>query len=140
MTPAAMMRQVQVALASVGARVFRNNVGQGWVGMTQPLQGGAIMITDPRPLHAGLCDGSSDLIGWRTVVVTPSMVGSKIAVFAAVEVKQGTGRCSAEQLGFLAAVKAAGGIAFVATGADQAQETLRQSVLEMGGGKDGAQG
>ena len=65
-------------------------------------------------MQFGLCKGSADLIGWRTVTVTPEMVGQKIAVFTSIEVKSTSGRVKPEQQQWLAAVQAAGGIAAVA--------------------------
>jgi hypothetical protein len=70
-----------------------------------------IMLSDPRPISFGLCVGSSDLIGWTETIVTPDMVGEKIAIFTAVEVKNEKGRASKEQIKFLKAVRNAGGIA-----------------------------
>jgi hypothetical protein len=58
--------------------------------------------------------GGSDLIGWTSRTVTPDMVGKKIAIFTAVEVKTATGRTSEAQRNFLQAVETAGGIAVIA--------------------------
>jgi hypothetical protein len=93
-------------------RLFRNNTGQGWQGQTQR-DGAKLIITNPRPLMAGLHKGSSDLIGWKTVEITPDMIGQHVAVFCAVEVKTGSGRTTAEQEQFLQAVRDAGGIGVV---------------------------
>jgi len=93
-------------------RLFRNNTGQGWQGQTQR-DGAKLIITNPRPLMAGLHKGSSDLIGWKTVEITPEMIGQKLAVFCAVEVKTGSGRTTVEQENFLQIVRAAGGIGVV---------------------------
>lgn len=83
------------------ARLFRNNVGM-------------LETKDGRFVHFGLCVGSSDLIGFRSVTVTPEMVGKKLAVFTAVEAKSGRGRATEEQANFIQAVKIAGGLAGVA--------------------------
>lgn len=93
-------------------RLFRNNTGQGWQGQTVR-DGAKLIIMNPRPLMAGLHKGSSDLIGWKTVEITPDMVGQKLAVFCAVEVKTGSGRTTAEQDNFLQAVRDAGGIGVI---------------------------
>jgi hypothetical protein len=68
----------------------------------------------------GLQPGSSDLIGWRTVTITPDMVGQRIAVFTSIEVKTPTGRVKPEQQQWLDAVQAAGGIAGVARSVEDA--------------------
>ena len=39
---------------------------------------------------------SSDLIGWTEVVITPEMVGKKVAIFTAIEVKPETFKIKAE--------------------------------------------
>ena len=97
------------------SRMFRNNVGVGWVGKSSPTKDKGLYIQDPRPLKAGLGTGSSDLIGWTTKIVTPEMVGKKIAIFTAIEVKKTTkSKASQQQLNFIKQVKLNGGIAGVA--------------------------
>ena len=98
---------------TAGARLFRNNTGMAWQGKVKRNKDGSITITEPRPLHAGLVVGGSDLIGWRPVVVTADMVGTTVALFAAVEVKAGT-KASTDQLNFIKAVSSAGGLAGIA--------------------------
>ena len=94
-------------------RMFRNNVGTGWQGQVVSKDLGAVVIQNARPLHAGLCVGSSDLIGWKTVTITPDMVGQQVAMFVAAEVKTATGRLTGEQQNFLNKVRDAGGLAVV---------------------------
>ena len=102
MSEAAIQQQIRLALSRAGVVAFRNNVGQ----YTDTKTG--------RPIQYGLCVGSSDLIGWTTVTVTPEMVGSTVAVFTAVEVKTPTGRPTEHQLNFIAQVIKAGGFAGIA--------------------------
>ncbi len=92
-------------------RLFRNNSGMGWAGKEIDRRNGLLVISNPRPLHAGLCTGSSDLIGWKSVVITPEMVGRRVAVFKAKEVKTPGTVTSDDQFNFLRQVRAAGGIA-----------------------------
>lgn len=88
-----------------GDRLFRNNRGK-----FRTMDG-------LRTVEAGLsAKGSSDLIGWTRVKITPEMVGSVIAVFTATEVKTSKGKVSKEQQDFIDAVNAAGGIANVFIG------------------------
>jgi hypothetical protein len=72
------------------------------------------------PVRYGLQPGSSDLIGWRTVTITPEMVGQQVAVFTSIEVKTPTGRIRPEQQQWLDAVQSAGGIAGVARSVEDA--------------------
>jgi hypothetical protein len=90
--------------------LFRNNTGTAFQGKRAVINSRPI-ITEPRQITFGLCVGSSDLIGWTETIVTPDMVGEKIAIFTAVEVKNEKGKASKEQLKFLQAVRNAGGIA-----------------------------
>lgn len=109
------MRRIMLELGTIAGMVtFRQNTGQAWVGDVEKGRGGAVIIHNPRPLQAGLVKGSSDLIGWRSLEVTPAMVGKRVAVFVAVEVKSRTGRATPEQINFINQVNAAGGIAGIA--------------------------
>jgi dihydroxyacid dehydratase/phosphogluconate dehydratase len=72
----------------------------------------------------GLARGSADLIGYRTVTITPEMVGQQVAVFASIEVKTPTGRIRPDQQAWLETVQAAGGIAGVARSVEDAKALL----------------
>lgn len=116
-----------------GARLFRQNVGTGWSGpgftmrpgQVYRAEGGERVITNPRLIEFGLVKGSGDAIGWRSVEITPDMVGKRLAVFLSVETKAKAGRVSAEQLNWLQQVQAAGGIAIILREGDQLQLELR---------------
>lgn len=112
MSEAAIMRQIQVGLSVLGARLLRNNVGK-----YEDKEGNWVQY--------GLCIGSSDLIGWMPITVTQEMIGMKIAVFSAVEVKTETGRTTPEQVNFIEAVKRAGGIAVVARSLEDAESVIK---------------
>ena len=120
---------------SKSVTIFRNNTGMGWAGkviFNAAHKGGAIylkpsryvIIENPRPLHAGLCKGSSDLIGWKSIIVTPEMVGKRVAVFTALEVKTPTGKISPEQAHFLNVIKLNGGIANIVKNEKEALDTV----------------
>lgn len=95
-------------------KLFRQNVGKLWQGDREKWAGPILTLENPRRVQAGLCKGSSDLIGWRTVRVTPDMVGQELAVFCAIEVKSQSGRLTETQANFLKAVQQAGGFAVMA--------------------------
>lgn len=105
---------VRLAASERGYTLWRNNVGLGWTGDWRRQPDGSILIRNPRPLHAGLCEGSSDLVGFLPVVITPEKVGRTVAVFTAIEVKSARGRPSVPQRNFLDVVSTNGGVATVA--------------------------
>jgi len=111
-----LQQQIRLALGTRSdLRLFRNQVGQ----LPDPRTG--------RPVQFGLARGSADLIGWRTIVVTPEMVGQRIAVFTSIEVKTSTGRLAPAQRAWLAAVHGAGGIAGVARSVTDALAILKDT-------------
>lgn len=128
-----LMRAIMLACSHASTRLFRQNVGTGWAGKrlrVQPGQAhwvkhGDVIIENARPLRAGLCEGSSDLIGWQQVTITPDMVGQQVAIFAAVEVKTKTGRASKSQHNFVSRVKEAGGIAGIVRSVAEAVDLFR---------------
>lgn len=109
--------------------MFLNPVGNGVTGskivnISKPgpvmLQPGDIVIRKGRRVSFGLSKGSSDLIGWRTVIITADMVGKPFAQFTGLEVKTAKGRPSDEQVSFMDALRAAGGCAGIVRSAKDA--------------------
>jgi hypothetical protein len=88
-------------------RLFRNNTG-------------TLRDQHGRPVQFGLARGSADLIGYRSITITPEMVGQQVAVFASIEVKTRTGRIRPEQQAWMETIQAAGGIAGVARSVEDA--------------------
>jgi hypothetical protein len=102
---------IRLQLSRGDTRLWRNNSG-------------TLYDRNGRPVQFGLCKGSSDLIGLRTVTIGPEHVGQRLAVFAAVEVKSATGRATPEQLAFIDVVQQMGGFAGVARSVDDAARIL----------------
>jgi len=100
-------QHIRLTCSTGATRLFRNNTG-------------TLRDQHGRPVSFGLCKGSADLIGWRTVTITPEMVGQQVAVFTSIEVKSERGRLAAEQQQWMDAVQAAGGIAGVARSVEDA--------------------
>lgn len=117
-----LMRRVMLAIGSLPwVRVFRVNNGMGWIGDATRRADGSVLIRNARPLHAGLVKGGSDVIGWTSRVIQPEDVGTRVAIFTAIEVKDGTGRPDKDQRRFLDNVQAAGGIAGIARSEEDAR-------------------
>jgi hypothetical protein len=124
-------QRILLAHGSGDVRLFRNNVGTGWAGaatritagnlqaIAHTIRPGDVVVRNARPLHAGLCVGSSDLIGYRRV--------GDLAQFVALEVKSATGRPTPEQTRFLDHISSAGGCAAVVRSVADADAVLRQT-------------
>ena len=104
-------QSIRLQLSRGPVRLWRNNTG-----LLYDRQG--------RPVSFGLCKGSSDLIGFRTITIGPEHVGRQLAVFCAVEVKSERGRATTEQKAFIEMVQAAGGLAGVARSTEDAAGIL----------------
>lgn len=106
-------------------RLFRNNIGKVWTGAVVSMRDRHLILSNPRPFHAGLIKGSSDLIGWNTVTVSQEMVGKKVAIFTAVEIKTGSVKITPEQKVFIENVNRAGGIAGIVYDETQALNLIK---------------
>ena len=101
---AEIQRDIMLAAASEQCRLLRNNIGT---------------LKDEHGQHVRYGvggTGGSDLIGWTVI--------SGVAVFTAIEVKRKGKKPTEEQLAFVAAVKAAGGIAAVCYSVDDFRSAL----------------
>ncbi len=109
--------EIRLAAPARGMRLFRNNVG-------------VLKNEDGRPVRYGLANDSSalnkrlkssDLIGWRRLIITAEMVGCVVAQFVAIECKapgwkyRGDDREQAQHR-FISLAAADGGYAQFATG------------------------
>lgn len=123
MSETGLVRELMLEATALGARVFRNNSGVGWAGVAQVIRHrcsvvvgpGDVVVRGARPLHAGLCPGSSDLIGW-----------AENGEFLAVEAKTPVGRAQANQIAFLRAVVGAGGIGGICRSIEDLRALLAQ--------------
>lgn len=113
-----LVRKIMLKLgADPKIRIFRNNSGKCWIGaskkfshpQTVNVKAGDVLVQQARYFDAGLCPGSSDLIGLQAVTITPEMVGKTVACFVAIEVKLPSGRVQENQINFLEMVNKLGG-------------------------------
>ena len=107
------LKLLQDAAPLLHAHLWRNNVG-------------TLQDRHGRYVTFGLEVGSSDLIGYQTLTITPDMVGQQIAVFLAVEGKREAGGVVSSRQGrFIDRVKIAGGRAGVARSVEDLQRILQ---------------
>jgi hypothetical protein len=70
--------------------------------------------------------GAGDFLGWKTVVITPDMVGKTIAQFVSVEFKRSKGgRVTEKQEAWVGAVNNAGGRAGIVASEDEIAALLK---------------
>lgn len=133
MTESTIQADIRLALGSrPDTRIWRNNVAQGVMGdvrwyrqpTTVRVLPGDALVRHARVLHAGLAEGSPDLIGLRTVTITPEMVGRTVSLFVGVEVKSSAGRQTVEQRSFLAMLEQRGALAGIARSVDDATRII----------------
>jgi len=105
-------------------RIFRNNVGVAFQGEVAHESSGFITLEHYRRIRFGLYPGSGDLVGWKTIEITPDMVGKKVAVFTSIETKKKRGRASDNQLHWAHQVSVSGGIAGIVRSTEQAVEIV----------------
>lgn len=127
----ALQNGIRNALAG-RALIFRANVGKAWqsndvvkVPRQMPVVMGPrdVLLKNARPFETGLPPGFADLFGLVAVEITPDMVGKKLAVFTALEVKDGA-RVSPLQRNFINAVNDNGGRAGVVRSVDDAERLV----------------
>lgn len=119
----ALLRKIHGLLSKGNIRLFRNNIGSAFLG-PHLWSDGCVVIKNPQRVTYGLCEGSSDLIGWRSRLITEDMVGKKFAQFVAIEVKSPTGKTNKTQEAFIKTVRESGGLAGIAKSEGDAVQIL----------------
>ena len=115
----------RIIASKCGAVTFRNNVGGAWSGRkVGVLKNGDTVIRNARWIDFGLVKGSGDTIGWKTVTITPDMVGNDIAQFLSIEYKTDDGKTRPDQITWDRNVWNAGGL----TGFARSDDDVRRII------------
>lgn len=104
-------QRIRLACGRGPVRLWRNNTG-------------ALVDQQGRFVRFGLCKGSSDLIGLRSLEITTELVGQRLAQFVALEIKTAQGVLRPEQQAFLRLVQQLGGVAAVCRSVEEAEQLL----------------
>ena len=111
-----LQQEIRLALGRITSlRLFRNQVGQ---------------LPDPRTgryVQFGLAKGSSDLVGFKTIKITPEMIGQEVAQFVSIEIKTERGKLTEVQENWLHKVHDSGGIVGVARSIQDALKIVKVS-------------
>jgi hypothetical protein len=113
----AVQATVRLEASQMGVHLFRNNVGALTDARGVPVRYG--LANDSKKLNSVIKSG--DLIGWRSVLITPQHVGQRLAVFVSRECKHAGwhysgGEREEAQLAWAMLVTSAGGDASFCTG------------------------
>jgi hypothetical protein len=111
------------ALSRDATRLFRQQSGLLWSGQVISHSHNRLILANPRAVRVGT-PGIADLGGLTSVIVTPDMVGQRIAIDVQLEVKYGRGRATAEQANYIAAMQALGGRAGIVRSVEEAQRII----------------
>ena len=119
--------RIKLAASKLGAKIFNNPVGIGWLGQFRRHNpDGTVHLSSPSRVAFGLMPGSADLIGYLPVEITQEDVGTTFGVFVSLEVKRPGNKPTATQETWLKNAEAAGCIAAVLTNDAQVPEIIKQ--------------
>ncbi len=91
-------------------RLWRINAGMAWAGRVLGRTGGILKLGNASPFH-GAPPGAPDMIGFDSIIITPEIVGRRVAVFAGAELKATKGdKLRKNQRDFKALIVKMGGI------------------------------
>lgn len=128
-------QEIMLAATECDCILFKNNVGSAYRGKMMMLNGKKV-LTGLQFISYGLggIKGSSDQIGIASVEITPDMVGKRVGIFTAIEVKKdkhGAYKATPEQRKFIQMVKANGGIAGVCDSVEDMKQLIKKGVCDV---------
>lgn len=128
MTEIDIQNTIRLNLSRDDVRLFRNAVGVGWSGtlMHKGIEG--VYLKGARAQTYGLGTGSPDLVGWRSIVITPDMVGKRVAVFVGLEVKGPRGRVTFDQQNWQSILRRNGAITAIVRNVEEARDAIEKGI------------
>lgn len=119
--------EILLACSDKDTALWSNIRGLAWLGEAKTIDLRLVLIRNARQVKYGVGpNGASDIIGFKSIEITPDMVGKRVAVFTALEIKTETGKPSAEQVAFNKMIEEAGGISGIARTPSEAKEILKR--------------
>lgn len=113
MSETTLLQEIRLACSRGTVRLWRNNCGR-----LQDKTGRWVSFGVASP-------GGSDLIGYRSLIITPEMVGQKIAQFVAIECKAAKGTVTDDQQHFIDTARSAGAVGCAVYSVEEAMAALR---------------
>lgn len=120
---ASVQNEIRAECGKGPTRLFRQESSYFYTGRLSTIRGQRVLLF-PKEVRVGF-DGQPDLGGWTSVVVTPEMVGTTIAIAVQIEVKRPRkNRRSEEQVQFISFAQAVGVRAGFARSVDEARKII----------------
>lgn len=123
MSESDLQANILLQLSRGDTRLIRVNAGHAWAGKVVQRDNCQIILSPYHPVHLAP-EGTADLLGPQSVEITAGMVGTRVAVFSALELKYGRRQPTSEQLAFLDVIRRLGGRAGVARSVEEARAIL----------------
>lgn len=123
MNESSIQAQILNAMCQAGAYALRVNSGTFWGGKVLAHTGDKLVLQNPTKVM-GAPAGTSDIIGCKTITITPAMVGKQIGVFTAVEVKRPGEKPRENQSKYLEVMRRRGAMVGVARSPEDAVRIL----------------
>lgn len=123
MTESALYGEIMQAFSRGSTRIFRQHSGLFWTGQVLSHTGNKLVLLNPRAIKVGT-PGIADLGGATSVIITPDMLGQRVAIDVQIEVKFGRGRATAEQTAYIATMSTLGARAGIAHSVEEAAEII----------------
>jgi len=113
--------EILAAAGRHGLTVWHIPSGEGWrgSGARRTCGGRRVLLSNAQRIMFGLSAGGADIIGFKSVIVEPSMVGQRLAVFTAIGQR---GDCTTE---FIDTITAGGGLAALVSDQHELEDLLR---------------
>lgn len=120
---ASVQNEIRAECGKGPTRLFRQESSYFYTGRLGHINGQRVLLF-PKEVRVGF-DGQPDLGGWTSVVVTPEMVGTTIAIAVQIEVKRPRkNKRSAEQVQFISFARSVGVRAGFARSVDEAKKII----------------
>jgi hypothetical protein len=121
--PTELVNDILRDLSRAETRLFRQNAGFAWQGQVLEQNAHRLVLAHPRAIRLGVT-GMSDLGGLTSILITPDMLGQRIAIDVQIEAKSGSGRATPEQRAYIEMIRGLGGRAGIARSVEEARQIV----------------
>jgi hypothetical protein len=126
--PTELVNDILRELSRGETRLFRQNAGFAWQGQVIEQSAHRLILAHPRAIKLGV-PGMADLGGLTSILITPEMIGQRIAIDLQIEAKFGSGRATPEQRAYIETMRSLGARAGIARSVEDARRITMGLIL-----------